>query len=298
MGAEGEPGHQRAEPGGHPAGEDRARAPTAHAHHLAVAELAAVGPVAQRVAAAHDPGVGRAHHERRRAAAAAPGAMSEPFTIRRRTAGRGRVRRRGRGSASTGGGDPARAAVAPYRVDWVAHRVDGAAADAALARADHQRGVVRSPAPSALTCWCSTCTPRSEGMESKPQECTIRAPVAAADVVEPVDALAARRAPRRTGRRSRCRPRRRPATRAIPYFAYGPTVVTTTCVDRASAVSDVRVVGVGDQERPRRRARQPSSAAPARASPRERPARPIRVPSGAWRARYSAVSLPTKPEAP
>jgi hypothetical protein len=36
---------------------------------------------------------------------------------------------------------------------------------------------VSSPAPSALTCSCSTCTPMSEGTESNPHECTMRAPV-------------------------------------------------------------------------------------------------------------------------
>jgi len=39
---------------------------------------------------------------------------------------------------------------------------------------------VSSPAPSAWTRACSTCTPRSDGIESKPHECTIRAPLATA----------------------------------------------------------------------------------------------------------------------
>ena len=36
---------------------------------------------------------------------------------------------------------------------------------------------VSAPAPSAAAWVYSRCTPRSEGIESKPHECTIRAPV-------------------------------------------------------------------------------------------------------------------------
>ena len=83
----------------------------------------------------------------------------------------------------------------------------------------------------------------------------------------------------------------------MPYFAYGPTVVTTTRVALASfataAASDESATTSGQSA-----ARAPSDERTSSSLDRDRPPSPIRTASGALRARYSAVSLPTKPVAP
>ena len=83
----------------------------------------------------------------------------------------------------------------------------------------------------------------------------------------------------------------------MPYFAYGPTVVTTTRVAFASCsiapASDESATTSGQSA-----ARAPSEERTCSSLDCDRPPRPIRTSGGALRARYSAVSLPTKPVAP
>ncbi len=70
------------------------------------------------------------------------------------------------------------AGVLAHHIDLIAQRIDGAAADAAPRNAVTTSVVsVSSPASSACAARYNACTPRSDGIESKPHECTMRAPV-------------------------------------------------------------------------------------------------------------------------
>ena len=113
---------------------------------------------------------------------------------------------------------------------------------------------IRSGTPGG-SCWTVNIAPRSCGMESKPQACTIRAPVSTARgvvrEVRPVDELRLPGQVDVVGARPR-RTRRRAARRARRT---GPTVVITTRA-RLGDVGQRRGVGdVGVQQRQRRERR-------------------------------------------
>ena len=191
--------------------------------------------------------------------------------------------------------------VATGLVDHAAHRVDGAAADPA-AQADTSTSVVSvsSPAPSARGLLGGSSTPRSDGTESKPQACTMRAPVAGAascavSMLSPHEQhLAGQVGVVRAGGGAGLH-QRQPVPGVRPDGAdHDPGRVGQGRAARR---------GVGDEQRPvvprappARRGPTARAAAARRADRlepfRERPARPIRTAAGAARARCSAVSRP------
>ena len=151
--------------------------------------------------------------------------------------------------------------------------------------------------PSAVAASCSSSTPRSDGIESKPQLCTIRAPLVRRERVEAVDRVAHEQHLAGEVGVVRARARARLDAPASRNGGRGRPCVATTRVSpraRSTAAGRSRRRGAAASRLRVRRAR---SADRAGASC-ERPASPIRACGGAARARYSAHSRPTKLVAP
>ena len=152
---------------------------------------------------------------------------------------------------------------------------------------------VSVPAPSSCARSCRASTERSDGIESNPAECTMRAPVRrAVSWARSTDARANSTSPVRSAYDVPASAHAR--TNGSPYFAYGPTVLITARVDSAnarSAASSSASATINGQSRC-------SSDRTASSLSRLRPDSAIRTSAGACSARWRAVRAPTKPVAP